>query len=88
MTTGRTLAVTTSIERGGTGVTCATRTSGNWNWMPSADARTAGDTDPRLPLVIEQTTAYRGNRVISHFYPEQYAKVLYAKWAASRFGGE
>jgi hypothetical protein len=37
-------------------------------------------------LVMDLTTQYRGNRVISRFYPDQYAKVVYARWLAQRYG--
>lgn len=36
------------------------------------------DTERRL--VVELPTQFRGNRVTSRFYPDQYAKVIYAKW--------
>jgi hypothetical protein len=32
------------------------------------------------------TTQYRGNRVVSHFYPEHWAKVQIARWTAARYG--
>ena len=37
-------------------------------------------------LVMDLTTQYRGNRVTSRFYPDQYAKVVYARWLAQRYG--
>lgn len=38
-------------------------------------------------LVVDLTTQYRGNRVTARFYPDQYAKVVYARWLAQRYGG-
>jgi hypothetical protein len=35
---------------------------------------------------VDLTTQYRGNRVTSRFYPDQYAKVVYARWLAQRYG--
>lgn len=40
----------------------------------------------RRALVIDMTTQYRGNRVTARFYPDQYAKVVYARWLAQRYG--
>jgi hypothetical protein len=37
-------------------------------------------------LVMDLTTQYRGNRVTSRFYPDQYAKVVYARWLSQRYG--
>lgn len=37
-------------------------------------------------LVVDLTTQYRGNRVTARFYPDQYAKVVYARWLAQRYG--
>lgn len=36
-------------------------------------------------LVVDLTSQYRGNRVTSRLYPDQYARVLYAKWLTQRY---
>ena len=41
----------------------------------------------RKPLVpLDLNTQYRGNRVISRFYPEQWAAVQIARQNATRYG--
>ena len=40
----------------------------------------------RQPTRVNLNTQYRGNRVISHFYPEHWAKVQIARWTQQRYG--
>lgn len=40
------------------------------------------------PLVITELTQFRGNRVISHLYLEQYMRVLHARHQARRYAEE
>lgn len=53
--------------------------------LVSAMAELADDTIQRA-LVVDLTTQYRGNRVTARFYPDQYAKVIYARWLTQRYG--
>jgi hypothetical protein len=38
------------------------------------------------PTALTLATQYRGNRVVSRFYPEHWAKVQVARWTAARYG--
>ena len=38
------------------------------------------------PLPMHLNTQYRGNRVISRFFPEHWAKVQIARWTQQRYG--
>ena len=40
----------------------------------------------RQPTRVNLNTQYRGNRVISHIYPEHWAKVQIARWTQQRYG--
>ena len=39
-----------------------------------------------VPLPMHLNTQYRGNRVISRFFPEHWAKVQLARHTAERYG--
>ena len=39
-----------------------------------------------LPVPIDLTTQHLGNRVISRFFPEHWAKVQLARYQAARYG--
>ena len=39
-----------------------------------------------VPVPIHLTTQYYGNRVISRFFPEHWAKVQLARYQAARYG--
>jgi len=39
-----------------------------------------------VPVPIDLTTQHLGNRVVSRFYPEQWAKVQLARHTAERYG--
>jgi len=39
-----------------------------------------------VPLPMHLNTQYRGNRVISRFFPEHWAKVQIARHTAERYG--
>lgn len=38
------------------------------------------------PIAIDCSTQYRGNRIVSRFYPEHYARVLLSRDARNRYG--
>jgi hypothetical protein len=42
--------------------------------------------DRRKLIPLDLTTQYRGNRIISHFYPEHWALVQLARQQAERYG--
>jgi hypothetical protein len=42
---------------------------------------------PERPIAIEIRDQYRGNRIVSNFYPEHWARVQVARSTAVRYGG-
>ena len=50
---------------------------------PSLSERVATRRRPEAVLMLSQ---FRGNRIVSHFYPEHWAKVQIARWTQQRYG--